>query len=230
MLGDFYCNVFSNIKKTGLGVSSPLLELLENIPEFGFNSIKLWPEFDILLCMSIHCVCSTKTCPTTGWTGWAFRPPCTETRTAPGPCRQCTSTTGPSCTPTSTRTPPTPTPCLPVWAPRLTTLSREIKTLYTGRCKPPLRRQTHSLVWHACIRAEMGQSGWVRAVAEKAPVPSSGRLCDTGVQTATEALGQREKKRERELPQGLPPVLNTLDLYAFKSGMYLSRVSVEQTI
>lgn len=95
--------------------------------------------------MCIHCepacfvVCSTKTCPTTRWTGWASRPPCTETRTAPGPCRRCTSTTGPSCTLTSTRTPPTPTPCLPVWAPPLTTLSREIKTLYTGRCKPPVR-------------------------------------------------------------------------------------------
>lgn len=103
------------------------------------------PESGVFLCMCIHCgpacfvVCSTKTCPTTRWTGWASRPPCTETRTAPGPCRRCTSTTGPSCTLTSTRTPPTPTPCLPVWAPPLTTLSREIKTLYTGRCKPPVR-------------------------------------------------------------------------------------------
>lgn len=93
----------------------------------------------------VFVVCSTKTCPTTRWTGWASRPPCTETRTAPGPCRRCTSTTGPSCTLTSTRTPPTPIPCLPVWAPPLTTLSREIKTLYTGRCKPPVRGETQSV-------------------------------------------------------------------------------------
>lgn len=92
-----------------------------------------------VLTADVLVVCSTKTCPTTRWTGWASRPPCTETRTAPGPCRRCTSTTGPSCTRTSTRTQPTPTPCLPAWAPPLTTLSREIKTLYTGRCGPPYR-------------------------------------------------------------------------------------------
>lgn len=91
------------------------------------------------------CLCSTKTCPTTGWTGWASRPPCTGTRTAPGPCRRCTSTMGPSCTLTSTRTPPTPTPCLPVWAHRLTTLSREIKTRYTGRCEAAVRGLTGGL-------------------------------------------------------------------------------------
>lgn len=112
------------------------------------------------LCTRVFVVCSTKTCPTTGWTGWASRPPCTETRTAPGPCRRCTSTTGPSCTPTSIRTPPTPTPCLPVWAPLLTTLSREIKTLYTGRCKPPVRRETHSLADRRASRPGGGsQSG-----------------------------------------------------------------------
>lgn len=149
--------------------------------------------------MYIHCVCSTKTCPTTGWTGWAFRPPCTETRTAPGPCRLCTSTTGPSCTPTSTRTPPTPTPCLPVWAPRLTTLSREIKTLYTGRCKPPVRGQTHSLAGGRVSRPRWGSRGGL-VVAKSAPysggektppVQCPGRPCDTGAQTAAEALGKR---------------------------------------
>ena len=88
---------------------------------------------------------STKTCPTTGWTGWASRPPCTGTRTAPAPCRRCTSTMGPSCTLTSTRTPPTPTPCLPVWAHRLTTLSREIKTRYTGRFAAAVRGPTGCL-------------------------------------------------------------------------------------
>lgn len=106
------------------------------------------------------CVCSTKTCPTTGWTGWAYRPPCTETRTAPGPCRRCTSTMGPSCTRTSTRTRPTPTPCPPAWAPRLTTLSREIKTPYTGRCKPPVRGGTKLSGGQACIQAGMVGLGW----------------------------------------------------------------------
>lgn len=138
----------------------------------------LWPR--------VFVVCSTKTYPTTGWTGWASRPPCTEIRTAPGPCRRCTSTTGPSCTRTSTRTPPTPTPCLPVWAPLLTTLSREIKTLYTGRWKhsEPLRGEKNSLSGgQACIQAWRGQSGWaggckVSAVAGKKhrlSMPGDGR-------------------------------------------------------
>lgn len=109
--------------------------------DFGF-SVKLWAG---LTYFPPVCLCSTKICPTTGWTGWASRPPCTETRTAPGPCRRCTSTMGPSCTLTSTRTPPTPIPCLPVWAHRLTTRSREIKTRYTGKCEAAVRGHTGCL-------------------------------------------------------------------------------------
>lgn len=170
--------------------------------------------------MYIHCVCSTKTCPTTGWTGWAFRPPCTETRTAPGPCRLCTSTTGPSCTPTSTRTPPTPTPCLPVWAPRLTTLSREIKTLYTGRCKPPVRGQTHSLAGGRVSRPRWGSRGGL-VVAKSAPYSGGKKTTHRfnardGRAILEPKLLQRRWERERLLPLGLPLFLNTLDLYDFK--------------
>lgn len=159
----------------------------------------LWPR--------VFVVCSTKTYPTTGWTGWASRPPCTEIRTAPGPCRRCTSTTGPSCTRTSTRTPPTPTPCLPVWAPLLTTLSREIKTLYTGRWKhsEPLRGEKNSLSGgQACIQAWRGQSGWaggckVNAVAgKKTPALNArGRPC-VSVKTLEPKLLQRRWGRERQ--------------------------------
>lgn len=151
-------------------------------------------------------MCSTKTCPTTGWTVWASRPPCTETRTAPGPCRRFTSTTVPRCTLTSTRTPPTPTPCLLVWAPPLTTLSREIKTLYTGRCTPSFRGETHS-VGQACVQAWRGQLGWasgckISLVQKKTQARCQGQqsvpvksLRHTGTQTDAEALGRREAKR-----------------------------------
>lgn len=115
------------------------------------------------------CLCSTKTCPTTGWTGWASRPPCTGTRTAPGPCRRCTSTMGPSCTLTSTRTPPTPTPCPPVWAHRLTTLSREIKTRYTGRCEAAVRGHAG---WLAGWRAGVCYPGWRGTVMSAADAES----------------------------------------------------------
>lgn len=72
-----------------------------------------WP-FSTKLCC--YCVYSTKTCPTTGWTGWVSPPPCTATRTVPAPCRPSTSTTVPSYTHTSTRTQPTATPCRLAWA------------------------------------------------------------------------------------------------------------------
>lgn len=107
---------------------------------------------------------------------------------------------GPSCTLTSTRTRPTPTPCPPVWAHRLTTLSREIKTRYTGRCEAAVRGQTgclarrrvlSRLAWdsHECCRCRgSGVQEKRRIVVVEPGTAEQSWRCNAGEKTLILAL------------------------------------------